>query len=176
MRKKHFLICFVVLLSLCIIGCSNVKEKGITEEKKEKVVEDFLKEVFHLNNEERYTILMDNLVKNNSLEKETVDFQEFSEKQQLAYNEYYKNFEGMVTESCIDSMIKNRYPMQYEKLLIEAGEVVEIDNIHFEAIDEDTYTYEVSFKENEMFESTIKGSVILLIENNQVLVDVFVIY
>lgn len=170
MRKIIFLL--MLLLSLCIVGCTNVQKPDITEEEKEQVAEKFLREIFLFNNDDRYSILMEKLSSPAMLDAE----ENLQETLQLAYDEYYKVFEGMVTESCVDTMIKNRYPMQYEKLLVEAGEVVEIDNIHFEAVDEDTYTYEVSFKENKVFDSTIKGSVILFVENDQVLVDVFMIY
>ena len=76
------------------------------------VVENFLEETFSFNHGDRYHVLMKKLSDEVESDETEVEFEEFTEEQQLAYDEYYKDFEEMITQNCEETMIKNRYPMQ----------------------------------------------------------------
>uniref|UniRef100_UPI0040574968 hypothetical protein n=1 Tax=Agathobacter sp. TaxID=2021311 RepID=UPI0040574968 len=149
-------------------------------EAKEKAVETFLNEFFSFNNEERYQTLSEKI---DSIEYDGESgstegaLQGLSDEHQKAYEEYYRAFEEIATQNCIDSMQTNRLPIQFESHITESGTKVKVSDMQYEAADENAYTFEVSFEsEDSVFQSPMKGKVTLPVADGQVLVDSVIIH
>lgn len=180
MRKKAIKFSgFIFAMLLCFImaGCDNGNTVTVTDEAKTQVVEKFLSEFCTFNKEERYNTFSEAIAEIGIEQNEETSV--VAEKQQQAYDEYYKSFASLATQNCIDTMQANRLPFKYDSVVFEKDITVEIGDVEYETTGENSYTFEVSFKSseaNEILKSPIKGQLTLQIADGQVLVDSIRVY
>ncbi len=56
---------------------------------------------------------------------------------------FYQDFEGLVTQECLESLMAKRLPWSHDKLLTEQGATVQVGNIFLEEQGEGSYQYNV---------------------------------
>lgn len=152
MRKKYFklfTLLWIMILAFVFVGCTQSKENTITEADKEEIVENFLNEFFSFNNNGRYE------------------------------NNDYAYLWEITTAECADKMQANRMPYKYDKLVAENELIVEVENIEYEKIDENVYSFVITFKKNQTmdyFSTPANGQVIVDVIDGEVLISSIVIY
>ncbi len=157
------LVAILVLLCFGLISCELSKERTDPEEAKMQMMDEFLTEVFQFNNRQRYDKLM-------------ASSQAANDEEALgqALQEYYQPFLRFVTEDCLNTMQRNRFPSKYDELIVEQGIATRIQDIRYEALDENTYAFEITYETaeiDEVFQTPLKGRISLESAEEQVLVE-----
>lgn len=165
---KRILI-ILIALAIFVIGCAKVNTKGINETREKEVIENFLYEVFELNKQGRCNTFQEMVGETEDISalNKTEGVQEISNETQQAYKDYCKSFEAYATQKCIDLMKANRIPMQYDLYVINQNVAVEIADVQYEKVSENTYSFEVLYKTDL---PSIKGKVTIEMAEDQVLV------
>lgn len=152
MKKKWFkfhTLLWIMILGFVFVGCTQSKENTITEADKEELVENFLNEFFSFNNNERYE------------------------------NNDYAYLWEITTTECADKMQANRMPYKYDKLVVENGLTVEVENIEYEKVDENVYSFVITFKTNQTtdyFSTPVNGQVVVDVIDGEAFISSIVMY
>ncbi len=120
------------LLCVLLICCSILTGCG-KESSSSALAEQFLKQVFTSNLEQRYDSFQNvDIADENALKEAT--------------HLYYQDFEAMVTEDCLEKLVANRIPLSYDKAAAESNAEVSVEKISLEALPEGGYEYTVTLK------------------------------
>lgn len=165
--KKIFII--LIVLEIFVVGCAKNNAKGLAEIQEKELIENFLYEVFDLNKQQRCNTFIEMVgpTRDMSILPETEGVQEISNETQQAYENYCKPFEAYATQKCIDLMQANRIPIQYDLYVVNQNVTVEIADVQYEKVSENTYSFEVSYK-TDLY--SIKGKITIEKAEGKVLV------
>ena len=162
-----------IVLCLGLAGCANTES---SEDAKVEAAEAFLTEFFTFNKQQRYYTFFEAIDGADGRE-EGADA--VLEKQRQAYEEYYRPFADMATQSCIDQMQANRLPLKYDELVAQEEISAQISAIHCEASNDNAIDFEISFdceETNEYFQAPVTGRVTIQAAGGRVCVDSIAIY
>lgn len=166
--KKNCIIRILLLgmLFITLSACGVTEGDEVKKEKKDQVVETFLNEFFSFNKDDRYVSFA-----------QVAEEQEDSEISRQAYEESYAALSKLSTQNCFEKLQQNRLPTQYDKYVVENELDVQIDELEYDAVEENGYEFSVTFKsDDETFDSQIKGKLTIKIIEDEVFVDEIIIY
>lgn len=122
-----------ILASILIMTCAIFVGCGNTTEQNDRIPKQFLEMVYTSNMNQRY----DTFVEENAVEA--------SELEAIMEN-YYRDFEELVTKDYLETMKANRIPLSYDKAAAEQGAEVSVSEITLEEEAEGNYKYSATLK------------------------------
>ena len=165
MNKRVFSVVAFFLFSVFLVACSN------TTIQKENRAEQFLRECFTLNKDDRFHLLEQSTEE--ALPQLTANSDVIQSIPAEIYETYYQSLKKMTTETCLNSLEANRIPGSFDQLVVNAGLTAQIDTIQLTPAGDNAYTFEITYDSdavNTLLNAPITGQVTVQEENGTVLV------